>query len=190
MNWKRSAIAALCAVPVIWLFAKGLTKDPRDIPSPLPNHQAPAFALEVFAPGQPPLDRAIGDSIRLAAMRGDVVVLNFWASWCLECRTEHATLSDVARSYAGKPVHFVGVLYLDDPKSGTEWISKMGGQAYPGTLDPQSKTSIDYGVYGVPETYFLDRNGQVAYKNTGPVTAATLAQKIDSLLAVPAAAAK
>lgn len=189
MNWKRAGLAGLVAVPVIVLFAYGLTRDPRDIPSPLPGHAAPPFALRVFAPGQPPLERAIGDTVRLAAMRGEVVVLNFWASWCLECQTEHVTLSTVAQQYAGKPVHFVGVLYNDDPKAGTEWIAKMGGQAYPATLDPKAGTAISYGLYGVPETFFLDRAGQVAYKVTGPVSATTLTRVIDSLIAVAPPAA-
>ncbi len=187
MNWKRAAIASLFAIPVILLFAWGMTKDPKDIPSPLPGREAPTFALDVFSPGQPPLLRTVGDTIRLADMKGEVVVLNFWASWCLACRDEHTTLSEVARSYAGKPVHFYGVLYNDAPANGTNWIAEMGGQSYPSLNDPKARTAIDYGLYGVPETFFLDRNGRVAYKHTGPVSAAVLARVVDSLMAAPAA---
>ena len=74
--------------------------------------------------------------VRLAAMRGEVVVLNFWASWCLECQTEHATLSNVAQQYVGKPVHFVGVLYNAEPKSATDWTAQLGVPPTPARLDP------------------------------------------------------
>jgi cytochrome c biogenesis protein CcmG/thiol:disulfide interchange protein DsbE len=187
MNWKRSAIAVLCAVPLIGLLAWGLTRNPNDIPSPLPGRPAPEFALAVFAPGEGSLARPAGDTLDLAKLRGKVVVLNFWASWCLACRDEHTELSASARSYAGRPVQFLGVLYNDVANAGTKWIADMGGQAYPSALDPGARTAIDFGLYGVPETFIIDGAGMVAYKHTGPVSARTLAVKIDSLLAVAAA---
>ncbi len=187
MNWKRALIAVLFAIPVIGLFAWGMNRDPRDIPSPLPGREAPTFKLAVFAPGQEALSRPVGDSVRLADLKGQVVVLNFWASWCLACRDEHETLSEVARTYVGKPVHFLGVLYNDDSNSGTKWIAEMGGQSYPSVLDPGARTAIDYGLYGVPETFFLDANGRVAYKHTGPVTATVLHRVVDSLMTAAAA---
>lgn len=183
MNWKRAALAATIAIPVVWLFAWGLTKDPKEIPSPLPGRDAPAFSLPVFAPGQPPLARAAGDTVRLAQLHGRVVVLNFWASWCLACRDEHTTLSEVALEYANRPVAFYGVLYNDQASAGTQWISDMGGQSYPSLLDPGARTAIDYGLYGVPETFFLDVSGRVAYKHTGPLSAKLLRHLVDSLLA-------
>ena len=186
MNWKRAAIASAFAAPVLGLLAWGMTRDPRDIPSPLPGRQAPQFSLSVFAPGEAPLARPVGDTIALAAMRGKVVVLNFWASWCLECRVEHRDLSEVAIRQAGKPVQFLGVLYNDVPTAGIEWIKGMGGQSYPGTVDPGARTAIDYGLYGVPETFIIDGAGKVAYKHTGPIPAPLLLAKIDSLLAAPA----
>jgi cytochrome c biogenesis protein CcmG/thiol:disulfide interchange protein DsbE len=189
VNWKRALIASVAAVPVIGLFAWGLRKDPGYIPSPLPGKEGPAFALAVFAPGQPPLARAIGDTVRLGDLRGQVVVLNFWASWCLACRDEHATLSAVATRYAGRPVHFLGVLYNDQPPNGTQWIAEQGGQSYPSVNDPGARTAIDYGLYGVPETFFLDARGRVAYKHTGPVTVRVLTRLVDSLMAAAAAPA-
>ena len=134
MNWRRAGVAALVAVPIIALLGWGLTRDPRDIPSPLPGREAPAFAMPVFAAGQPPLAKNIGDTVSLAQYTGQVVVLNFWASWCLACRDEHRVLSDVALQYAGKPVHFIGVLYNDDAKSGTDWIANMGSIETPGPV--------------------------------------------------------
>lgn len=183
MNWKRSLIAAVTAVPVILLFAWGFTRDPGEIPSPLPGHAAPQFSLDVFAPGQPPLSRPVGDTVRLADLRGQVVVLNFWASWCGACREEHAVLSTTARLYTGRPVHFLGVLYNDSLAAGEAWIAEMGGQSYPSMQDPGARTAIDYGLYGVPETFFIDGDGRVAYKQLGPVTGVGLAHIVDSLIA-------
>ena len=186
MNWKRAAIAAICVSPLVLLFRHGLTQDPREIPSPLPGKAAPSFSLAVFAPGQPPLQRAVGDTVRLADLRGKVVVLNFWASWCLSCRDEHSGLSEVARQYAGRPVAFVGSLYQDTPNAGTQWIAEMGGQAYPSVLDPRSRTAIDYGLYGVPETFFISPDGRIAHKIAGPASPPAIMRIVDSLLAAVA----
>ena len=184
MNWKRASMAGLVALPVIGLLAYGLTQDPRDIPSPLPGKAAPTFSLPVFSAGQPPLARAVGDTIRLEGMKGQVLVLNFWASWCLACRDEHQALSEVAQQYAGSRAHFVGVLYNDIPRNGLAWIEQMGGQSYPSVEDPRARTAIEYGLYGVPETFFVGPDGRIAYKHVGPVSASLLRQKVDSLLAL------
>jgi cytochrome c biogenesis protein CcmG/thiol:disulfide interchange protein DsbE len=182
MNWRRAGIAALCVLPVIVLFRRGLTRDPREIVSPLPGKPAPQFSLAVFAAGQAPLERRIGDTIRLADLRGKVLVLNFWASWCLACRDEHAGLSEVARQYAGQPVTFVGSLYQDTPSAGTAWIAEMGGQSYPSVLDPRSRVAIDYGLYGVPETFFIGVDGRIARKIAGPALPGVVRHIVDSLL--------
>lgn len=187
MNWKRALVAVVAAVPLLALFAFGFTRDPRAIASPLPGRAAPAFALAVFAPGEPPLARPVGDSIRLRDLAGKVVVMNFWASWCLACRDEHAALSDVARLYAGRPTQFIGVLYNDRQAPALRWIADRGGQSYPSVIDHRSRTAIDYGLYGVPETFIVDGTGRIAYKHTGPITESVLRRWIDSLL--PAARA-
>ena len=186
MNWRRAMIAVAVVAPVIGLLGYGMTQDPKFIPSPLPGKTAPRFALSVFSPGQPPNDRPIGDTVRLDGLGGQVVVLNFWASWCLECRVEHQTLSEIATEYRPRGAHFYGVLYNDVEPFGRRWIEEMGGQSYPSLADPHSRTSIDYGVYGVPETFFVGKDGRVAYKHIGPIPAAVLKSKLDSLLAVPA----
>jgi cytochrome c biogenesis protein CcmG/thiol:disulfide interchange protein DsbE len=191
MNWRRGLLAALVAAPIIALFAWGFTRDPTDIVSPLPGHPAPTFALSVFAPGEAPLALPLGDTVRLAALRGKVVVVNFWASWCLACRSEHAILSEFARRYAGQPVQFIGVLYNDETPAGLEWIKDMGGQSYPSINDPDARTAIDYGVWGVPETFFVDGSGVVAYKQKGPIPLSVLTHMIDSLIAaLPVASAQ
>ena len=186
MNWKRAAVAVLAVTPIIALFAFGFTRDPAAIPSPLPGHPAPPFSLATFTAGDVPHPRPVGDTIRLRDLAGKVVVVNFWASWCGPCRVEHAALSETARDYWGKPVQFVGVLYSDTISAALRWISDMGGQTYPAVLDPGSLMAIDYGVYGVPETFIIDPRGRVSRKHVGPVTSALLRQWIDSL--VPQAA--
>ena len=185
MRWRIAAAAVVLGLPAVALLGFGLTRDPREIPSPLPGRPAPAFALPVFAPGTPPVGTApsVGDSIRLASLRGDIVVVNFWASWCLACRGEHASLAAVGAQYAGTDVHFMGVLYNDSPENGVRWIQQLGGQPYPSLQDEGARTAIDYGVYGVPETYLIDRTGHVAYKQTGPVTDSVLIAKIEALRA-------
>ena len=187
MNWKRSAIAICASAPIVALLWSGIGRDPRAIPSPLPGKPAPNFALPVFRVPDTSSGRAltpairVGDTVRLAEHRGDVVVVNFWASWCLACRDEHRVLSDVASAYAGTNVHFLGVLYQDIPENGRRWIEQMGGQTYPSLDDPGSRTAIDYGLYGVPETFFIDRTGRVAYKYVGPVTPDILRTQIERL---------
>lgn len=182
MNWKRSAIAVAASLPVIALFAFGFTRSPSDIPSPLPGRQAPPFDLAVMTAGEGSHARTPGDTLRLRDLAGKVVVVNFWASWCLPCRTEHEALSEAARFYSDKPTQFIGVLYNDDQDAGKRWISEMGGMSYPAALDFESRTAIDYGLYGVPETFIIDPTGKVAYKHLGPVTAPVLRRVIDSVL--------
>ena len=188
MNWKRSVIGVCVAVPIVWLLASGMGRDPRAIKSPLPGKPAPDFSLPVFrvpdsSSGSVALARnlRVGDTVHLAGHKGEVVVVNFWASWCLACRDEHRVLSDVASSYAGTNVQFLGVLYQDIPDNGRRWIAEMGGQSYPALDDPGSRTAIDYGLYGVPETFFIDRTGRVAFKYVGPVTPELLRSEIEQL---------
>ena len=182
MNWKRSLVATLSAIPLIALFAYGFTRDPSAIESPLPGNAAPAFALPVFAPGEPPLARNVGDTVSLPGLAGNVVVVNFWASWCLACRDEHRALSETALRYGDQPAHFLGVLYNDRPAAGIRWIADMGGQSYPSLMDNRSRTAIDYGLSGVPETFIIDPGGRIAYKHMGPITERVLRRWIDSLL--------
>ena len=189
MNWRRATLASAVALPIIALLGFGLTRDPKEIRSPLPGREAPDFALEVFAQGEGSVQRANGDTIRLSDFKGQVVVLNFWASWCLACRDEHRALSEVAAAYADRGVRFFGVLYNDAPSNGLRWIREMGGQTYPSVDDPRKRTAIDFGLYGVPETFMIGKDGRAAYKHTGPVSDVLLAFKLDSLLAAPVAPA-
>jgi Peroxiredoxin len=98
-------------------------------------------------------------------------------------RDEHATLTALAKRYEGKPVDFIGLLYNDDTASGAKWIREMGGQTYPSVNDPDARTAIDYGIYGVPETFVIDPSGRVIHKEISVVSATTMANLLDSLLA-------
>ena len=174
MNWKRSLIGVGIAAPIVALLGYGLTRDPRHIASPLPGRPAPEFSL-------PALDG--GDSIKLGELRGQVVVVNFWASWCIPCRQEHPVLLDAARTYEPRGVKFVGIAYNDKPEDSKRWLDELG-KSYPSLIDAGSRTAIDYGVSGVPETFILDKQGLVAFKKFGPITAPEITQKLDSLLAL------
>jgi cytochrome c biogenesis protein CcmG/thiol:disulfide interchange protein DsbE len=184
MDWKRAfMVTGAIGAPFIALLAFGMTRDPRQIPSPLPGKAAPSWTHEVFAPGADPAQqRTVGDTVRLAELKGKVVVVNFWASWCLACRDEHADLSVAAQQLATKGVKVFGMLYNDQPANGVRWIADMGGQSYPSLTDPNARTAIDYGLYGVPETFVIDQTGKVAHKFIGPVTAQALIAKVDSIL--------
>ncbi|NLG61250.1 MAG: redoxin domain-containing protein [Candidatus Cloacimonetes bacterium] len=178
MNWKRVAMSFLFSLPVIGLLAFGLTRDPRTIDSPLPGRPAPDFTLPIFENGE--------GTVSLSELRGQVVVLNFFASWCLECRYEHAALAMASSMYRPQGVQFFAVLYNDTPEKGRRWIEQMGGQPYPALYDEGSRTAIDYGLYGVPETFIIDRNGLVVQKKIGPWSFDELTAAIDKALAIEA----
>ena len=189
MKWRVAVLAAAFAIPAVALLGFGLTRDPGEIPSPLPGRDAPTFALPAFTTGGPtlahpaPVPRV--DSIDLAALRGQVVVVNFFASWCLACRDEHQSLQRVASRYVGSDVHFVGILYNDTPGAALKWLEQMGALPYPSLADAGSRAAIDYGVYGIPETFFIGRDGRVAWKQVGAVTDEMLIAKVESLRAAP-----
>jgi cytochrome c biogenesis protein CcmG, thiol:disulfide interchange protein DsbE len=174
MNWRRAMIAFAAAIPVIALLGYGLTRDPHALDSPLPGRPAPEFALPVMASA---------DSVRLAELRGHVVVLNFWASWCVPCLVEHPVLTEAAVHYYDQGVRFLGVLYRDSPDNARRWIDRLGGASYPTVLDAGSRAAIDYGLAGVPETFIIDRDGTIARKHIGPITAEQMAQLLEPLLA-------
>jgi cytochrome c biogenesis protein CcmG, thiol:disulfide interchange protein DsbE len=176
MSWRRALIGGLSALPIIALLAFGLTLDPQHVRSPLPGRDAPDFALPIMG---------TQDSVRLSDFHGQVVVLNFWASWCVPCRVEHPALTATAAEYYDRDVRFVGVLYRDLPDAAYRWIERLGGINYPSLDDAGSRTAIDYGLAGVPETFIIGRDGTVAYKHIGPITAGRLREILDPLVALP-----
>lgn len=185
MNVKRMILGLLITLPVIALLAMGLGRDPRFIPSPLPGREAPNFELPVMETDEPHSvqEPGPGEVVDLATLRGDVVVVNFWASWCLTCRTEHVPLSRLADQYADEDVHFFRILYNDRPENAARLIQHMGGQSFPTLLDSRSGTAIQYGLTGVPETFFIARDGRVAHKQIGPTNHDLIVDWVDRLLA-------
>ncbi|MBC7929259.1 MAG: DsbE family thiol:disulfide interchange protein [Rubrivivax sp.] len=148
-------------------LAVGLTRDPREIPSPLINKPAPAFVLpQLSDPSK---------SFSSQEMRGKVWLLNGWASWCAACRDEHPLLVELARSGV---VPIYGLDYKDERRLGLAWLEQFGNPYTLSISDTDGRVAIDYGIYGVPETFVIDREGVIRYKHTGPVTVEALQKKI------------
>lgn len=193
MSWKRAGIAMMVAIPLIALFTFGLRRgDPRLIPSPLVGLPAPDFALPVLAlDGSPEGGQDLtGDTVRLSALHGDVVVLNFFASWCGPCRVEHRGLTRTASRYAERGVRFYGIVYNDTPAAVRGYVRQLGGQSYPALMDPGQLVAIDYGLVGVPETFFIGKDGVMRRKVFSAVTERQLVDEIERLLAEPEPAAE
>ncbi len=170
MNRRVLVVGALIVVPLLTFLALSFGKDPRAIESPLLNTPAPGFALRDID-GQP---------ISLAELRGRPVMINFWATWCQPCIVEHPVLQAAARRYEGR-AHFIGIVYQDDPDLIRGFLARRGGWGQT-LLDPDGETAIAYGVYGAPETYFIDAGGTVVRKVTGPMDAGFLSSIVEGLL--------
>jgi len=155
--FKYLAPLVLFIVMAVFL-ALGLNLNPRDIPSPLINQPAPDFSLPVL--GQP------GRSLTKHALMGDVWIFNVWASWCGSCRIEHPIFNQLAKK---KLVTLVGLNYKDEPEAAKQWLAQLGNPYDISVMDQEGRTGIDYGVYGVPETFIIDKKGIIRYKHTGPV---------------------
>jgi cytochrome c biogenesis protein CcmG/thiol:disulfide interchange protein DsbE len=171
-----AALAALAAIGVGAVFGSRLGTDPTLVDSPLIGRPAPAATL-------PNLEG--GGSLSLSELRGQVVVINFWASWCVACREEHPALVAAAQQYRDAGVTFVGVDYQDSTSTAVAFLDEMGrgGQNYRYVTDPGSRAALDFGVFGVPETFVLDRDGTVVAKVTGPSTYPLLAGVLDAVIA-------
>ena len=154
-------------VALVAFFFVGLNRDPREIPSPLVNQAAPAFSLQQLqVPSQ---------QFSPAAMRGQVWLFNVWASWCVSCRVEHPVLIKLAKT---KLVPIVGLNYKDQRSDALQWLKQYGNPYLLSATDLDGRIGIDYGVYGVPETYVIDKQGIIRMKHIGPVTEEVLQYKI------------
>lgn len=146
-------------VVLVGFLAVGLNLNPRELPSPLIDKPAPAFKVpQLHAPDK---------SIARDDLKGKVWLLNVWASWCVSCRQEHPVLVELAKSNA---VPIYGLNYKDQREAGLAWLNQHGNPYVISAFDQDGRVGIDFGVYGVPETFLIDKNGMVRYKHTGPVT--------------------
>jgi cytochrome c biogenesis protein CcmG/thiol:disulfide interchange protein DsbE len=170
-TWKK-LIVPLAVIPLLLLLAYGFTTNPRQVPSPLIGHPAPSFALSSFD----------GGTTGLAQLRGTAIVLNFWASWCFPACFEEAPALEAAwRAYKDRGVLVLGVDIQDRDADAKAFIERFT-LTFPNGPDPQGRMSIDYGVYGVPETFFITREGMIHYKHVGAVTKGILTAKIEEML--------
>jgi cytochrome c biogenesis protein CcmG/thiol:disulfide interchange protein DsbE len=152
-------------------LAVGLNLDPREVPSPLIGKPAPAFSAPTLA--EPARSLARED------MRGKVWMLNVWASWCGACREEHPLLVQFSRT---RQVTLIGLDYKDERDAAAQWLQRLGNPYTDSLFDPQGRIGLDYGVYGVPETFIIDRQGVVRYKHIGPLTPEVLRDKVEPML--------
>jgi cytochrome c biogenesis protein CcmG, thiol:disulfide interchange protein DsbE len=179
MNRKVLLIGLAAVLPLVGVLLANIKRDPNPSQkrSPLVGRAAPPFSLLPVGGGPP---------IALEGLRGKPVVVNFWATWCGPCAQEHEVLQQAARAYAGR-VQFLGVVY-DDEEARVQAFLDRYGTAYPSVLDVNGRTAIAYGVYGVPETYFIDAQGHVVQKYAFPLDARTMAQQLSQM--TPATAAE
>lgn len=169
-RWQYLAPLALFAVLLAFL-AVGLNLNPREVPSPLIGKPAPAFELSRLD------DPAI--KMTQADLQGQVWILNVWASWCAACREEHPLLVDFARR---STVPLYGLNYKDKREDGLAWLARFGNPYKASLIDADGRVGIDFGVYGVPETFVIDKQGVVRFKQIGPVTPEVLRDRIEPLL--------
>jgi len=160
----------LFVVLVIFL-AIGLNRDPHEVPSPLINKLAPSFSIPQLA--EP------NKTFSPTSMQGQVWVLNVWASWCVACREEHPVLVELAKSQMA-PI--IGLDYKDKREEALAMLSRQGNPYVLSAFDADGRVGINYGVYGVPETYVIDKAGVIRFKHIGPLTSDLLNQKIYPLL--------
>ena len=171
-SMMRFALPLGVFVALVVLLGVGLSLNPREVPSPLIGKAAPSFEL--------PLLHQPEKSFSPREMQGKVWVLNVWASWCAACREEHPVLTNLANSRIA-PVY--GLNYKDHRNDAIAWLRRYGDPYAASIVDVDGRVGIDYGVYGVPETYIVDKQGVIRYKRIGPVTPAILKEKIVPLVA-------
>ncbi|MEY8689147.1 MAG: DsbE family thiol:disulfide interchange protein [Leptothrix sp. (in: b-proteobacteria)] len=168
--WKFLVPLGLFLVLAVFL-ARGLRLDPREVPSPLIGKPAPTFELTR-------LDDA-AQVIRRDDMLGKVWMLNVWASWCVACREEHPLLVEFSRR---KLLPIYGLNYKDKRPDGLGWLNQFGNPYDASLFDDKGRVGIDFGVYGVPETFIIDKQGVIRFKQIGPVTPEVIRDKIEPLV--------
>lgn len=168
---KRFLLPLAIFLALAVFLGLGLKHDPREVPSPLIGKPAPAFTLPTLGDAQ--------RTLRKEDMLGKVWMLNVWASWCGACREEHPVLVELARRNV---VPIYGLNYKDERPDGLGWLREGGNPYVESLFDHDGRIGIDFGVYGVPETFIIDQQGVIRYKQIGPITPDVLSDKIEPLL--------
>lgn len=171
MRRLRFVVIPVLVIPLAWLLLQGLGRDPREIASPLVGRRAPAIELLSTE----------GGVVSLSEYRGRPVLVNFWASWCFECIDEHRVLIEAQERY-GDRFAIVGVLYQDTIDDARRFLSRYGDGGWPNLVDDSSSAAIDFGVSGVPESFFIDAHGVVRFTQRGAVTEQVIAAQLVPLL--------
>jgi len=166
--WRRLLITLAVILPLIGILAYGFIRDPRYIKTPLIGRQAPPFTLTLFD----------GKRLSLENLRGKVVFLNFWASWCPPCRAEARELEATWQRVKDQEVIFLGIDIQDTEEDARAFLKEFS-ITYPNGRDASGKVAIDYGVWGIPETFFIDRRGRITYKHVGTLGQALITAKLD-----------
>jgi len=174
-SWKFWAVMGTLAA-LVALFTFGFTQDPKLVPSPLVGKPAPLFAVQQL--------NGTG-SVDLAALRGTPVILNFWASWCVACRDEAHVLEEAYLQFEQQEhrVRVVGIAIQDAPEQALAFAKHFGKTYFLALDTSKGEISMNYGLYGVPETFFIDADGQVAFKQIGPVTPELIRTQVTKLSA-------
>lgn len=168
MAWRRLIITLAILLPLIGLLAYGFNRDPRYIKTPLMDRQAPPFTLTLFD----------AKKINLDDFRGKAVFLNFWASWCPPCRAEARELEAAWQTVKDRDVVFLGIDIQDTEEAALVFLKEFN-ISYPNGRDASGKIAIDYGVWGIPETFFIDPRGRITYKHVGSLGTALITAKLD-----------
>ena len=168
----RYAIPVVVLVAMLVLLGIGLKLDPREVPSPLIGKPAPAFELPLLGAAD------AAPKLTVASLTGRPVLVNFFASWCQGCRVEHPLLMELAK----QGVEIVGMDYKDAPEDAQAWLARHGNPYRQVALDRAGQAGLDWGVYGVPETYVLGADGRILFKQIGPVTPQAWERHIRPLL--------
>ncbi|RME46594.1 MAG: TlpA family protein disulfide reductase [Chloroflexi bacterium] len=175
-------VVLLAMAGLIGLFARGLAKPGQTPGGVAVNTQLGEVEIR-SGPARPfELTLFDGTALTLDELRGQVVMVDFWASWCPPCRAEAPSLARVYREYRGKGVEFVGIAIWDTAEGARNYVQQFG-VTYPSGLDPKGRLAMDYGVTGIPEKYFISRDGTLVKKFNGPMDEAGLKQVLDELLA-------
>jgi len=161
-------ITVLCVLSLLGLLAYGFSRDPRYIPSPLIGQPAPSFRLTLFD----------GRSLGLEDLRGKVVFVNFWASWCPPCLEEARELEAIWREVKSDDVVFLGANIQDKEPDARAFLQQFR-ISYPNGWDPAGRIAVDYGVWGIPETFFIDPQGTITYKHVGVLGRPVVIAKLD-----------